>query len=117
MGQPLVWFDDVEPDSPYFDSAQFAAAFGLIELHPDSLNFGADEVLTGKEVGAAIRKLAALRPDIPVVAALAPAGGGTLEWSSLARVGHGAENKNGAIKRGDFVKWLMSLGNPAIIWN
>ncbi len=41
-GQPLVWFDDVPLDSPYFQSTQRAAMLGLIELHANSLKFGAE---------------------------------------------------------------------------
>ena len=117
MGQPLVWFDDVTPDSRYFQGAQLATALGWIELRVDSLKFGANEAVTGKEAGNALRRMAALLPvNIPPDAA-GISGDAPLEWSMLARFGHGSEHKNGPVRRGDFVLWLMSLYHPEVIWN
>ncbi len=109
MGQPLVWFDDQQPDSPYFQSAQFAAVLGLIQLRDDSLRFAAEEAITGKEAAAALDRLAALKPSVSLISTLELVEQSGLEWSSLAKLGHGAEQKKGVVKRGEFVEWLVSL--------
>jgi hypothetical protein len=108
-GQPLVWFDDLPLSSPHFNTVQFAAILGLIELRPDSLKFGADEALTGREAASALGKLAALEPvpSLPDPGALA--GLRKLEWSALVKFGGVAERKSGAVSRGEFVDWLISL--------
>jgi hypothetical protein len=107
-GQPLVWFDDVLLDSPYFQSAQMAAVLGLIRLRADSLKFAAEEQITGQEAAAALEKLASLTgnsamPDDPPIAQQ-----NSLMWSSLVSYGHGADQKSGAVKRGEFTHWLVS---------
>ena len=108
-GQPLVWFDDVPLDSAYFQSTQRAAMLGLIELHANSLKFGADETITGKEARQALDKLAVLKPAAIDGDTSALEVQNSLRWSSLARFGRGAENKTGAVKRGAFAEWLIAL--------
>lgn len=105
-GQPLVWFDDVPPDSPYFESAQFAAALGLIDLRTDSLKFAPEELITGKEAATSLERFAVLTGapgtrDENILAAE------RLQWSSLARYWPGAHQKSGPVKRGEFVEWLV----------
>lgn len=109
QGQPLVWFDDVPLDSPYFQAAQFAAVLRLITLRPDSLKFGADEAISGEEAASALAKLSVLEPSalLPHTAELA--GQSSLMWSSLEKFGHYADKRTGPVKRGDFVYWLMSV--------
>jgi hypothetical protein len=109
QGQPLVWFDDVPLDSPYFQAAQFAAVLRLITLRPDSLKFEADEPITGEEAASALAKLSVLEPSalLPHTAELA--GQSSLMWSSLEKFGHYADKRTGPVKRGDFVYWLVSV--------
>ncbi len=113
-GQPLVWFDDVAIDSVYFRSAQFASILGLIPLRADSLKFGAEEVIKGVEAAAALDKLASLQSSTSLASRVGLA---KLEWSSLAKFGHGAEWKHGGVKRGEFVEWLFSLYEPQAMQN
>ena len=109
QGQPLVWFDDVPLDSPYFQAAQFAAVLRLITLRPDSLKFDADEPISGEEAASALAKLSVLEPSalLPHTAELA--GQSSLMWSSLEKFGHYADKRTGTVKRGDFVYWLVSV--------
>jgi hypothetical protein len=109
QGQPLVWFDDVPVNSPYFEGTQFAAILGLIELRSDSLSLQPEGVVSGREAAFALGKMVALKPSKVLRNAGDLASLGELEWSSLARFGHGAERKHGAVKRGEFAKWLVSL--------
>jgi FAD dependent oxidoreductase len=109
QGQPVVWFDDLPVDSPFFQTAQFAAILRLITLRPDSLKFEADEPITGEEAASALAKLSVLEPStlLPHTAELA--GQSALMWSSLEKFGHYADKRTGPVKRGDFVYWLVSL--------
>jgi FAD dependent oxidoreductase len=111
-GQPLVWFDDVALDSPHFESAQFAAVLGLIELRSDSLKFVPEEQITGKEAAMALERLAVLTntPTVPNQDAVAAER--SLQWRSLAGHGHGAEKRSGPVKRGEFADWLISIYHP-----
>ncbi|MGB7494578.1 MAG: FAD-dependent oxidoreductase [Candidatus Acidiferrum sp.] len=108
-GQPLVWFDDVPLDSPYFPSVQFAATLGLIELHEDSLNFSAEEPITGEEAMTALGRLPDLQPTDSLQNVSEIAAQPSLQWSALAKYAHGADQKNGPVKRGEFVQWLVAL--------
>ncbi len=109
QGQPLVWLDDVPLDSPHFQGAQFTAALGLLELPIDSLKFEAEETINGKEAAFALNKLATLNlgSSFPSTAGLAAHA--VLEWSALASFAQGAEKKNGVVKRGEFVDWMISM--------
>ena len=109
QGQPLVWFDDVPPDSPHFQGAQFTAAQGLLELPVDSLKFGAEEAINGKEAAFALNKLATLNLGSSFPSAAGLTAHAVLEWSALASFAHGAEKKNGVVKRGEFVDWMISI--------
>ena len=109
QGQPLVWLDDVPLDSPHFQGAQFTAALGLLELPIDSLKFEAEETINGREAAFALNKLATLNlgSSFPSTAGLAAHA--VLEWSALASFAQGAEKKNGVVKRGEFVDWMISM--------
>jgi hypothetical protein len=109
QGQPLVWFDDVPLDSPYFQAAQFAAVLHLITLHSDSLKFDADEPITGAEAASALAKVAALAPSALLPHTADIAGRTSLMWSALEKFGHYADKRTGPVRRGDFVYWLVSL--------
>jgi FAD dependent oxidoreductase len=109
QGQPLVWFDDLPLDSPYFQAAQFAAVLRLIALPSDSLKFGVDDLISGAEAASALAKVAALRPFASLPHTGAIAGQTSLQWSSLEEFGHHADSRTGPVKRGDFVYWLVSL--------
>lgn len=108
-GQPLVWFDDVPLDSPFFQAAQFAAVLHLITLRPDSLKFEAGEEISGEEAASALAKLSVLEPSALLPHTADIAGQTRLLWSSLEKFGHYADKRAGPVKRGDFVYWLMSL--------
>jgi hypothetical protein len=106
-GQPLVWFDDLPLDAPYFKSAQFAAILGLQNLREDSLHFGAQEAVSGQEAIDAINKLRKLRtvPEFPGEVDIA--GQKSIDWSSLASLGVATERTHGVVKRGEFADWLI----------
>jgi hypothetical protein len=56
-GQPLVWFNDVPVDAPYFSDVQLAALLGLVALDPDSLSFHPDAPVSAEEVAHALGQL------------------------------------------------------------
>jgi hypothetical protein len=109
QGQPLVWLDDVPLDSPHFQGAQFTAALGLLELPVDSLKFQAEETINGKEAAFALNKLATLNLGFSFPSTAGLAAHAVLEWSALASFAQGAEKKNGVVKRGEFVDWMISM--------
>lgn len=108
-GQPLVWFDDVPLDTRYFKSAQLAVILGLLSLEQDSLRFSAQQAVSGQEATDAINKLRKWRAigELPALGDIAIQK--SIEWSSLASLGHGAEKRNGVVRRGEFAKWLTEL--------
>jgi len=106
-GQPLVWFDDVPLDAEYFKSAQYAVVLGLLRLQEDSLHFAADQAVSGQEALEAINRLRKLQTLGEFAGPAVLAGQKTIEWSSLALLGHGAERKSGVVTRGEFADWLI----------
>lgn len=111
-GQPLIWFDDVPLDSPHFESAQFAAVLGLIDLRTDSLKFAADEQITRQEAAAALYRLAMVTNTQAIPNYHPIALEELLQWSWLSSYAHGVEKKSGPVKRGEFVDWLISIYHP-----
>jgi len=116
-GQPLVWFDDVPLDAEYFKSAQYAVVLGLLDLPEDSLHFAGEQAVSGQEAMDAIDELRKLGTFDEIAGRVDLAGKKTIEWSSLASLGHGAERKRGMAKRGEFADWLIdcyfSAGGPS----
>jgi hypothetical protein len=108
-GQPLEWFEDVTLNSPHFESAQRAAILGLIDLRIDSLKFAPEEELTGQEAATALQRLAALTGALAISNEHEITEETLLQWSSLAKYGHGADRRRGPVKRGEFVDWLIAM--------
>lgn len=100
-GQPLVWFDDLPLDSPYFRNVQMAAVLGIVQLQKDSLSFHPEAPMSGQEVAFSLRQIG------EGTATLATED--RVNWSTLGRWGYGAEARSGEVKRGDFANWLMTL--------
>jgi hypothetical protein len=98
-----VWFDDVSPEDPAFAAIQFAAVDGLMAPDAASLHFLPSDAVAGADAAAALRRVAGgtAIPDGLDSSA-------TLQWAQLAPLGHGAEKRSGAVKRGDFAQWVVA---------
>lgn len=92
-GHPIVWFDDVTPDTAGFSQIQAAALEGLMPPDASSLHFRPGAPLTGAEAAAA---LAGKCPaDVRESAAV--------HWEQLT-----AGKQTGPVLRGDFAQWLAA---------
>lgn len=111
-GQPLVWFDDIPIDSPFFASAQLATVLGLIEAPDNSMSFHPEAAVEESEVAFALHKLragGAVKKEWNLSEnALHQA----VVWESLRVFGPGAEKKSGRVSRGEFAEWIVALDEP-----
>jgi len=109
LGQPLVWYDDVPVTSPEFRGVQAASILGLLPLRTDSLHFSPLQPVTAEEANAALLKLYSA-----MASQLELSGSALVEWKQFARFRHGAEEKQGVVRRGEFAVWLygMASSNP-----
>ena len=78
-------------------------------MRADSLRFGAEEAITGSEAARSLEKLRDLQGTAAIADVSEIANQKSLEWTSLAKLGGGADKKRGAVKRGEFVDWLVKL--------
>jgi len=107
-GQPLVWFDDLAIDSPYFQDVQLASVLGLVELREDSLSFHPDGLVEQREVAFAIDQLrarGALAADLSLSKDPLTS---HVEWKTLAQIAPGTEGKHGEVTRGEFAEWVVA---------
>jgi hypothetical protein len=107
QGHPIFWFDDITPDSPFFDAAQFTAARGWLPADASSLHFMALAPVTGSEAAAALQRAGLLR---------AAGGNGfhgtaSLTWDELRNAGLPVSAGHGVVNRGDFAVWLLAHGH------
>jgi hypothetical protein len=105
-GQPIFWFDDVTPKSPWFQAAQLTAAYSWLQPGSASLHFGAGDPLSGEElVGALRRAHMAATHNGNALDALQKLSSPT--WQDLAATGVKSSLHAGPVRRSDFAAWLM----------
>lgn len=107
-GQPLVWFDDLAIDSPYFQSAQLASVLGLVEVTEDSLSFNPDAPVEEHEVAFAVHQLHARGALVADWSSSKDPLTSHVEWKTLAQIVPGAEGGRGEVKRGQFADWVVA---------
>lgn len=104
LGQPLVWYDDVPVSSPEFRGVQAASILGLLPLRTGTLHFSPEQPVTAEEAKSALHKL-----DLAEASQLELSGSATVDWKQLARFKHGAEGKQGEVRRSEFAVWLYGM--------
>jgi hypothetical protein len=110
LGQPLVWYDDVPISSPEFRGVQAASILGLLPLRTGTLHFSPLQPVTAEELNFALNKL-----DPSGAFLLEPFGSAPVDWKQLARFGRGAEQRHGAVRRGDFAVWLYGMESRSLL--
>lgn len=114
QGQPIFWFDDVLPGTADYTAAQFLAATGILPQPSDSLHFSAQAAMPGEALAAALTRVAA------ATGTEMPAGlvkrldemPGPVSWAALAPAGHGAAQRQGEVRNGEFARWLLGWFTP-----
>jgi hypothetical protein len=110
LGQPLIWYDDVPVSSPQFRGVQAASILGLLPLRTGTLHFSPEQPVTAEEANSALHKL-----DPAAASQLELSGSAPVDWKQLARFKHGAEEKQGEVRRGEFAVWLYAMASSNLL--
>lgn len=115
QGQPIFWFDDVLPGAADYTAAQFLAATGILSQPSGSLHFSSGASVQGGEMAGALMRVAAATGTAMPAGLMERLRGmkGPVPWAALTPAGHGAAQRQGEVRNGEFARWLLTWFKPA----